>query len=317
MAKLIIGIIIGVGAGILTGVLIGLECAPPPDKALQVTIEVQKAQMDSLRRRIVSLEQAGRETGAAFQKALDENVKQHADMARMERELKEAGKQIAGLRKSRDKSIAQLQKIIRRSSRPAPNVPRPPRKRKPLKAEKYLTKLRLARVKKSLNILRVGQQLSEAVIAELGLDEQTVARINALLKDESARAMQVLAQFLQENMPNPPGNLSELGMAQLLEKVIDELADELELMAQLPTEDKIKLARGSKDVLDYLGRDSRVVTLNHELYQVRQGTYQSLECELESGKLQVFKQKYLPPNDFLFDGGMDFAFGKIDWEKER
>lgn len=317
MTKLLLGLIAGLAIGLLTGILIALEHGQPPDDALQVTVNAQRSQIEVLCQRLGKLEDANREAQDSVEELLGENSKLRANARRLQIELEEANSKIAAIQESRKRTTAQPRNIFVRSSGSAAAEPGPPRERRPSKAEKYLSKLRRARIERYLRILRVGQPLERQAIRELGLDKATVARINELLKDEAVRATRVLAQFLLENMLNPPEGLAELGMRQLLEKVVLEIADELEMIAQLPAKERIKLVRGEKDILDYLPQDSRVVELSYQLHQVRQETYRSLWRELPHGKMGVFQRKYLPPDDFLFEGGVNLAFGRIDWKKER
>jgi gas vesicle protein len=325
MMKFIYGILLGLGLGILCGILVALkEGKPPPqDNQFQAIIDTQNSRIEGLNHRIDELEDANRDAEDLVQEAqdtvkgiLDERKNLRAQLSDLQQKLEKATEKLAELEKSRERKIAELMREFERLERDARARPRQQPKRTS-SASAYFAKLLLDRAQKILRVLKIGQGLSAEAIAELGLDEETAAMLNELLKDEGDRAADAIAVFLQNNMANPPGNLSEMNVQQLLKTLLPELAGEFEQIKELPLKDRIALIAGKKNHLDYLSRDSKTMKLAYALYTVRQNTYKNAAGHLSPAKMALFKEKYLPANDFRFEGCASLAFGSIDWEKER
>ncbi len=328
MARLAFGLIIGLAVGAAIGILVALEFSPPSADALQATIDRQNLQLEDQRERIGKLERANADAAFDAENAQAENQHLGEKITELQQLLEETNrhlaahrkmielqnKKIADLKESYENRIAQLKETYERTGRPSA-------RRDPPRRHQYVgenTEALLSRImRKYEHVLQLGQALSEEAIMELGLDAETAAIINKLLKDEGARATQALAQFLLDNIPNPPQDLKQLSAKQLLMKIMPHLAGELKLMGALPRKEQIKLARGKTDLLDYLSPHSTTAKLLYALHNVRQQTYGKVEPNLPAGKMTTFKKKYLPPDDFLFPGNLNLAFGKINWEKER
>ena len=299
MRNLVIGLAIGLAIG---GVLLilGLQFGGAEEQAL---IARQKLDLAAHEKTIERLNEQNREIEALRRKTWGLKETLQAEVRQLQDQLDDASETTAALK-------ARLEET-RKQPVHEPELPGE------TSAEDELAKVQREAIEKYSRILKVGQPLSEEARKELEVDEATEARINGLLSDEAARITSALAQFCRENIPDPPKDLSDWTSQALLGKIAPEMMQEMAKLGQLTQEDHLKIARGEKDLLDYLPRDSQVMKLAYAMHKVRRETYRQVERELPPEKMDTFKDKYLPPNDFLFPGNLNMAFGKIDWEKER
>ena len=298
MAKIILGLVIGTALGAVGAILLQYEKLEIVLRKIETLSEQNKQAREKIKtdsQQLVELKQKNEKLQTEIKQMLGETQKAKFQIAKLEEQLVKA-----------------------KSAHAARSGPKPdsPDKTKPGPKDEETKKLAEA-IRKYQKILQVGQPLSEEAVKELDIDEITAARINELLKDEGDRANKALTEFCLNNLSNPPENIIELTPQELILRLLPEISGEFNKLSQLSKEDKLALQKGEKDLLDFLPRDSRLMTLAHSLHQVRQETYRQLERELPEDKMEALRENYLPPNDFVFPGNLNLAFGKVDWEKER
>lgn len=310
MARFVVGLVIGLAIGAAAVVIVYFRGG----SALQDTSAKHRVEVDGLRQEVQLLNAAKQKAEGEARATTERLELSDTKVDELQEHLKSANAAMASMQ-------AQITEMQRHetgleSTEPESNKAAAPKPEGDPEDEELLkAALEMRERYKHLHI--VGQSLSEAALKELELDESTAARINEYLKDELTRATKAIADFYRENIPDAPENLSELNAQEMIMKMLPVLGPELQKIGELSKDEQVKLMRGEKDVLDYMPRDSMIIKLGWAFHQVRQETYSSVERELPPDKMDTFKEKYLPPDDYVFQGNLNFVFGKIDWEKKR
>lgn len=305
LRNLIIGITIGLAVGISLLVLVGRYGG----KELKATIAKQELDLTDQAKKIEKLRNEKKEAQALLRQAAGEAGAQSAKMVELRKELAATNEKVVTLE-------ARCRELMGRAAT-AEQEKSPDTKKAKSPVEEELARLQKEAMERYGHIQVIGEPLKKETVQELELDETATARINEMLKDEGERATRAIADFFRDNIPDPPENLAELSAQDLIWKMLPHIAKDLARMSALPPQEYLKLYKHETDVLDYIPRDSNLMRLGYALHQVRQETCRQVERELPHGKAEVFGRKFLPPDDFVFPGNMNFLFGKIDWEKER
>ncbi|MHC4660868.1 MAG: hypothetical protein ACYS8W_04205 [Planctomycetota bacterium] len=170
-------------------------------------------------------------------------------------------------------------------------------------------------IDKLQRIAKIGEPLSEAMIKDLGLDENQAANVSDILKEEGARMLERLREFaatLDEG--KTVGDFKGMSGVEISAKIQQHFMDELMKLRELPEEDQKAINSGEKHIVAFVPEDGTFYRILKVFYNERMATYDDLTVHMDEETLEKFKKKYLDNGDFIFPGPASYGTGHINPE---
>jgi len=157
----------------------------------------------------------------------------------------------------------------------------------------------------------VGGPLNDIAVKELELDENQVAGINELLKEEEVRMRKHIlgwaAGFIKDKTAEELAQMSNIKLGYALGSHVTE---ELEILQKLKPEDRRTL-HIKNHFVKFLPKDGKLVSIVKKLYEERQKTYEGLAAYVGEEQEKTFKEKYFRSGTFIFPGLGSFGIGHL------
>jgi hypothetical protein len=217
---------------------------------------------------------------------------------------------------SKDVEIAALKKKISDTA-PKPVAETAEAPAKELTEEDRIAKLEdetfSKALKKRRRVAKIGGKLSKKMIEDLGLDENQVANVNDVLKNEGERMTERLREFATTILDGTTvEDFGNMNGTEISIKLQSHFMDDLKQLATASEEDRVAFSTGDKSFIKFLPKDSNLVKITKFFYNERMETYDELAVHMDEETLSKFKKEYLGSGTFVFPGGANYGMGEID-----
>lgn len=308
MGKVITGLIIGILLGAAGGWLVSSvttvsgirdELAQQEDLNRSITQKLDQAQKE--------YHNLGEETGDRIAELESLASASESELARTREETKTRAAQAAELSELNKK----LEETVQEYKKKCGELEEETAEAEPVDPDTLYRK----QVEELLrNVTIVGGPLNGLATKELNLDENQVAGINELLKDEAkrmrARVLEWAAEFIKDKTPEELAQLSDLKLGYALGSHVTE---EIEILQKLKPEDR-RTIHVKNHFVKFLPKDGKLVKIVRTLHEERLKTYGGLGAFVNEEQEKTLKEKYITNGTFIFPGIGSFGIGTLDPE---
>jgi hypothetical protein len=305
MGKLVIGLVTGLVLGVGGGWLIASITVVD---AMEQKLEEEK-----------SVSETGRNELGELQSKYDGLVESSAaELAQVKDRLSEKDEQVAALETEKNQLAPEIDKLRAEKEELVKTVAAFKEKYSELTAEpaetepenpEALYRKQMEEIGKRITV--IGGPLNELAIEELELDENQVAGINELLKEEGKRMKKRLiewaAKLSKDKTLEDVEKMTDLELAYSLGQHVTK---ELELLQKLSPEEK-RTIHVKNHFIKFLPKDGNLVGIVKTLYEERQKTYGGLAAYVSEEQEKAIKEKYVTSGTFIIPGAGSFGIGHL------
>lgn len=315
MKKSILWLAIGLAGGFLGGWLLTWLIAV---NAIEGKLRDQAAQLQNAEERVSKLR-------SNYNALLAEGQTQRTQF---EKELSEKEVELAKLREENEKLAREFDAYrqehperVKESAGEAAQAPASEGAKKEKDAQEPdsesptaedIKKIMELREKITKNITPIGGPLNPLAIKELGLDENQVAGINAVLEDEGERMLKRLVEWAGEIVEDKTAeDFAGKSGLEISVAITPYVQADIKKLQKLSSQDQIAISLGRKHFVQFLPKDANLVRITRAFYEERQRTYSELAAYASEEQEKVIKKKYLASGTFIFPGGAGYGFGEL------
>jgi hypothetical protein len=259
-----------------------------------------------------------------YESALQEKSRLSDELSAAKDSLKELEGENSSLKKQIEDAgmkIADLQEQLKMAEskpvavKPAEKKPEPAQLTEEEKAKAAEKERIMKAIDRLQQISKIGEPLSNSAILDLGLDENQVANVNDVLKDEGKRMLERLREFAATlGDGKTVDDFKGMNGVEISAKIQQHFMDELMDLRKLPPEDQQAINTGKRHLIAYVPKDGNFYRIVKAFYEERMKTYDDLVVHMDEETMEKFKNTYLNNGDFIFPGPAGYGTGHINPE---